>query len=1079
MRCGNRQLLSVASWLAVILGALLAPTTALAAPRSQDITIDGNLADWDLVMANPANVVVDGDGSRVPCNQTPDRDCPVSFPAYDIQRFAVTWNAQDVFFRIERLGLRGGGEYYWIYLDPGADGWMHSGDFVARIDADACTGNLFNYRAGVTGGDAMTDASGFGDGHRLSGFENGAIPGAAPRCAVVPGGLAIEAAIRWSDLGLTPGAAFDWHVAMSTGTNIPAQIVENLGGPDGRRGTLAYRGVDAGPDTQIGTGGGAAISLPHAITNTGNVAARYAYRVESACGRRITIWHDADGDGNADFAAARDATGNGSFNDPGDSVWPLADLDGDGQPDTGMVPMGASGFLILDVDVPLDDGCTTDTVTLTVVDAADATISDVVSDTVRSGVVTIWPDSSLVAAAGDAAWHAHGLLNGQPDPVTCEISASSASGWPIEIWLDPNGDGSPLDAVLMADDDGDGKPGVSLGPRGISRFFVRTVVPPGAPLGASDIVIVRAELWDTPRAFVTDTTAVATALRIDPSHTVDQRDERYGGPGGSVWFAHVITNARAVAESPGLQLSSDAGWSVSAWLDPDGDGRPYDAEPAPPTLPEIPGNGGRLAMLLRTDVPAGATPGDRTRITALATSPATGATSTVWDDALASIVALYEDQAHIVNQRAFPPCATVFAQATGLPPMDSSYRFTWRDASGLAIRITPVATSEFGSCEDARTLNGSEQGMDLTVELEQLSGSAWTVVDTARHDIADAVAEQTVALARSHAHLVDDVAAAVTVRMPAQAPATTGLVARCRVLSPDRASCLGPGGAFGPFTGTEFTAESSLPPVIGGATASWTMALQNAAFNVTGPHPVEAWVVLPCGVSTPITATTLTVIDDPDRDGVDTATELAIGSNPYDADTDDDGLPDGAEGLGDADGDAVPDVLECDADDDGLTDGVERGVILPGPGTDVARGCFVADADPTTTTDPRSRDTDAGGLPDGAEDRDGNGRRDAGETDPLDPGDDDPMSCDPAMPVAIADLRASRAGGQIHLSWTPVTDRCTHYVIEGGGNASLLSTLVPQAWAPRWTDTAPPSAALRAVRFYSIRARSLAGGLGP
>jgi uncharacterized repeat protein (TIGR01451 family) len=126
-------------------------------------------------------------------------------------------------------------------------------------------------------------------------------------------------------------------------------------------------------------------------------------------------------------------------------------------------------------------------------------------------------------------------------------------------------------------------------------------------------------------------------------------------------------------------------------------------------------------------------------------------------------------------------------------------------------------------------------------------------------------------------------------------------------------------------------------------------------------------------------------LEDKNHDGRTDADE----TDAADGDTDDDGLGDGAE---DADKDGVVDAGETngrlfDSDGDGLSDGVERGVTTPATGTDATR--FVADADPTTTTDPLDTDTDDGGLTDGTEDTNKNGRIDAGEKNPNDPSDDD------------------------------------------------------------------------------------------
>jgi hypothetical protein len=148
---------------------------------------------------------------------------------------------------------------------------------------------------------------------------------------------------------------------------------------------------------------------------------------------------------------------------------------------------------------------------------------------------------------------------------------------------------------------------------------------------------------------------------------------------------------------------------------------------------------------------------------------------------------------------------------------------------------------------------------------------------------------------------------------------------------------------------------------------------------------------------------TLTDPLDPDTDadgltdGREVTTEL---TDPLDLDSDDDGLSDGEE----ADV-LLTSPLDCDSDGDGLVDGLEAGLVAgdvvedpdgPGPllGTDLAAACpdtggpaFVEDADPLSTTDPLLANTDGDDCDDGAEDSNGNGAVDAGETDPEDPGD--------------------------------------------------------------------------------------------
>lgn len=130
---------------------------------------------------------------------------------------------------------------------------------------------------------------------------------------------------------------------------------------------------------------------------------------------------------------------------------------------------------------------------------------------------------------------------------------------------------------------------------------------------------------------------------------------------------------------------------------------------------------------------------------------------------------------------------------------------------------------------------------------------------------------------------------------------------------------------------------------------------------------------------------------DGDNDGISDAEETRIGTDPTDPDSDDDGVMDGHEPsyASDTDGDGRINALDPDSDNDGLRDGTEMGVTAPGPGTDPTSVHYVPDADGgATTTDPLDADTDDGGVPDGHEDANRNGRIDAGELDPNDPSDD-------------------------------------------------------------------------------------------
>ena len=138
----------------------------------------------------------------------------------------------------------------------------------------------------------------------------------------------------------------------------------------------------------------------------------------------------------------------------------------------------------------------------------------------------------------------------------------------------------------------------------------------------------------------------------------------------------------------------------------------------------------------------------------------------------------------------------------------------------------------------------------------------------------------------------------------------------------------------------------------------WAMRLDGRTFlagNDTEANAiVDAGVVWTWGAVVPPIIEVVSA-DDPDRDGLPTPQEEQIGTDPYDPDTDKDGLKDGEEVNT-----YQTDPLNPDTDWDGLKDGPE-----------------VHDY----RTDPTKRDTDAGGVADGHEViEDG--------TNPLDPSDD-------------------------------------------------------------------------------------------
>ncbi len=115
---------------------------------------------------------------------------------------------------------------------------------------------------------------------------------------------------------------------------------------------------------------------------------------------------------------------------------------------------------------------------------------------------------------------------------------------------------------------------------------------------------------------------------------------------------------------------------------------------------------------------------------------------------------------------------------------------------------------------------------------------------------------------------------------------------------------------------------------------------------------------------------------DADGDGISNLDEYLNGTNPRDADSDDDGVDDGADNCpfasnadqADLDEDGVGDVCDTDRDGDGVPDGEETGQYGTDPTLADTDGDGLTDREEIDGgTDPTDPDTDGDGLPDGDE----------------------------------------------------------------------------------------------------------------
>ncbi len=456
-----------------------------------DITIDGNITDWDPVLNDPDNVITDGiSGVTDPdIVQTADKD---------LRKFAFTFNEEWLWMYIRRSS--GGANVIGlpIYFDYDQDGYLQSYDQVLLTGWSGSNNKyettLYNYSPVNASGDPVT-GDGVDEPGAITdpvGLETGIIGGN-------DNGIDLEFRVRWSDLGLPACSPVVAHIssALGGGTNLPSQIEDNMARFDSRIFGLMFY-----PDSTESGKQGTTVTHINTIRNAGNVPDLYDINITGTPpGYNVTV----------SFA-------NGTL---------LNDTDGDGLIDTGYILPSYGYILLVNVSIPV--GATsgdTDATTLTAISNANSVTKSVV-DTTIVGAIAVIPNNAALAVKNTTIEYEHDVYNNDV-PSIVNLQYSSSLGYTVTLH---HPDGS-----LLTDTNFDTFVDIGYVSTGtITPIMVRIEVPPGAAIGDFDNTTILATSLFNESGNAYDATTVSERLSIVPNITTA------GGIGSAVYLFHTVT----------------------------------------------------------------------------------------------------------------------------------------------------------------------------------------------------------------------------------------------------------------------------------------------------------------------------------------------------------------------------------------------------------------------------------------------------------------------------------------------------------------------------------------------------------
>lgn len=843
---------------AVVLAGLIPVVGSVQArPTLTTISVDGQFADWQRVMANHAQVTWDGDGSSFgrTCVGAVDRDCAIGSTGRDIYRFAWTYDDDALYLFTERVDEGNNAhQYFYFFMDLDADAIMGPADKVLRASwspNNPVETVLFEYVPADPAGDPMVSAAGWADGYAMPGALSDAVSWTASQPG--QGGLSFEIGVPWTALGVPARTPIKFHVAAANSATGFSDAEDNCGGPDGRLGTFGFFGVEVRPDHVGGSLSPGETRYAHEVVNTGNDEDTFRLWTDSSRALRTALYADPDGDGVGDVLLAVDADGDGRYDGPGDSV--SSDSDGDGWPDTGALAGGAVFPVVVHLTVPWGLNGRVDRTRLHARSTFAPVYEDSAEDVTGIGVLVIVPDGDLAGQSGATVLHRTTLLNNASTTETGRLRADGLLGWPVEVFVETS-----TGRTRLEDKDGDGLLETDPIPAG-GRLGLQVAVhvPGDATMDARELSRITVAPQAEPTATFTARfgTRVAPAVEIRPSYRLADDTNLTAIPGDLVYFPQVLYNNQDAADCFDLSAVSSNGWTVHVWSDPDGDGSISDGRIVTSTCgdPALAPFGGAWPLVVEVVVPAGAAYGaaDTTRITA--TAVAGGLDAAAVDETRVGHLVAYQDPSLGLQGRAYATCATAFIQAGGLA--SGTYRLDYVAPGGTVTRSAVLTPDGRGRALDAYTFDAVDPLGGWTVNLVEAATGAVLETLPLRVERSGRIVSAEVAPAGDGEGVAVDLVLESTNR---RAP-FVGTVVRMTVVSPD-GRYLTADGNLAPYTGAEVSRQVGGVDLDAGAWTTVGLAIPaaNLPQALAGPWEVRVSWDTSCGAPIASTVAALEVV---------------------------------------------------------------------------------------------------------------------------------------------------------------------------------------------------------------------------